>query len=208
MKSPSGSRADFDSLIPLARQLLGQGETMGDVMRAIYGVDLPAEVHVFERAHAAGLRLPLDRTVHPWQILALASPSRQARTDDEWAREQEEHAYAQHPDFVPLMRLYASGDAVHDDHVIGYDLAALRQGVVRVLGHDGDIPDSGARLVELGSSLLDVLHEWMSDHVRMLKVQLASPRNFGAGSLDRRDLDEAVGHLHQIEALQGQAASA
>jgi hypothetical protein len=208
MAASPGSRADFDSVIPWAGRLLDQGATVGDVMRSIYGVDFPVEFYVFDNAFAAGLRLPLDRMVHPWQILALADPSRQARTDDPWAREQEERAHAQHPDFVPLAQLYASGDAEHDDHVIGYDLSALRAGVVRVLGHDGDVPERDAELVEVGSSLFGVLHAWMSDHVRMVEFQYDSPSNFGFGSLDQRDVDRAAGYLRQIEALRRKVASA
>jgi hypothetical protein len=41
----------------------------------------------------------------------------------------------------------------------------------------------------------------------MFKLQYASPKNFGAGSLDRRDVDNAGRLLRQIEALQHQVAS-
>jgi hypothetical protein len=202
-----GSRAEIDSLLPWARQLYAAGASAGEVMRAIYGVDLPAEVQVLARAHDAGVRLPVDRMLHPWQLLVAADPARQPRTSDPWARRQEEHAFAQHPDFLPLMQLSAPADAEHDRYVIGYDLAALRRGERRVLGHDGDIPASGAVLEPLGDSLLEVMHAWLSDNLRIQREQLADPKNIGFGSIEQSDVDDAVRMVEQIEALQREAAA-
>lgn len=201
-----GSRGDFDSLVPWTRRLLAEGKSIGDVMRAIYGVDLPAEVYVFDRAYPRRLWLPVDQTFHPWELLALGGPTGDVRGEDPWAREQEEHAFAQHPSFLPLLRTGES-DAEYGGYVLGYDLEELRSGRRTILGHRGDIPGAGAKLEVIGASLLDVLHAWMSDHLRMIEQQYESPVNRGAGSLERRDVDEVAGMLRGIEELQREAAT-
>lgn len=199
------SRSNFDSLVPWARRLLADGKSTGEVMRAIYGVNLPTEVHALDRAYARGLKLPLYRTFHPWELLALAEPPHTEREPAPWEREQEEHAYAQNPQFLPLLSLQAA-DAVYDDYVLGYDLDELRKGKTVVLGHRGDIPPEGAELEVIGTSLLGVMHEWMSDHLRMVKHQYESPMNRGFGALEKKDVDHVAGMLKAIEQLQQEAA--
>jgi hypothetical protein len=200
------SRSNFDSLVPWARRLLAEGKLIGEVMQAIYGVALPTEVHALDRAYARGFKLPLYRTFHPWELLALADPLHTERKPAPWEREQEEHAYTQNPSVLPLMSLQAA-DAVYDDYVLGYDLDELRKGNTVVLGHQGDIPPEGAKFEVIGTSLLGVMHEWMSDHLRMVEAQYKSPMNRGAGSIERRDVDRVAGMLKAIEQLQQEAAS-
>jgi hypothetical protein len=200
------SRGNFDSLVPWARRLFAEGKSVGEVMRAIYGVDLPAEVYVLDRAYPKRLWLPLDQTFHPWELFVLAEPGREVRGEDPWAREQEENAFAQNPNFLPLLRTGES-DAEYGYYVLGYDIEELRNGKTTILGHQGDIPATGAEFEVIGTSLLDVLHTWMSDHLRMIKHQFESPMNRGAGSLEKKDVDEVVGMLRGIEELQKEAAS-
>jgi hypothetical protein len=199
------SRGNFDALIPWARRLLAEGKSTGEVMRAIYGVDLPAEVYAIDRAYARGLKLPLYQTYHPWELFTLADPSHEARRPAAWEREQEEHAYAQQPSFLPLLSLQA-GDTTYDDHVLGYDLEELRKGNTVVVGHVGDIPVEGAKFEVLGTSLLDLMYDWMSEHLEMVTHQLKSPTNRGAGSLEQKDVDRVAGMLSEIEALRKEAA--
>jgi hypothetical protein len=202
----TGTRGDFDSLMPWAQRLLAEGKSIGEVMRAIYGVDLPTELYAIDRAYARGLRLPLYQTYHPWELFELSNPSSERRDPAPWEREQEEHAYAQNPSFLPLLSLQVA-DAVYDDYVLGYDLDELREGKTVVLGHQGDIPATGARFEVIGTSLLGVMHEWMSDHLRMVRYQYESPMNRGAGSLERKDVDYVAGMLRAIEQLQQEAAA-
>jgi hypothetical protein len=56
-------------------------------MRAIYGVDLPAEAYAFWRAFEGGkLDLPVDRMLHPWELIAVQDPARPDK-DAPWERE-------------------------------------------------------------------------------------------------------------------------
>jgi hypothetical protein len=202
-ESVTGSRADVDSLIPWATRLYASGATSGDVMRAVYGVDLPAEAYAFHRDIAAGRLLPVELLDHPWDLLTLADPAQPTRKPHRWSREQEAYAYSQYPDVLPLMQLGggATTDGVLDDHIIGYDLASLRAGATAILGHEGELRSTGARFEPLGDSLVDVLHEWMSEHLAMVTGQYESPTNFGFGSLERKDVAKVAGMLSLIEGL-------
>lgn len=194
-------RADFDALVPLARRLYAEGRSAGDVMRAVYGVDLPAEAYAFWRAFSSGeLELPLDQMHHPWELISAAG-ERHRSDPGRWQRSQEELAFSQLPRFLPLMKLVDDG-AIHDDHVIGYHLDELRAGRATIFGHLEDFPESGARLVRLGDSLLGVLHEWMADHRRRLEAQLRSPTNRGFGSIEDADVEAVEAKLRVLEALQ------
>jgi len=202
---PTGSRGNYDSLVPWARQLFREGKSVDEVIRVIYGVRLPAEFFVFDRAVPSRLPLPVLHTYHPWELLKLADPAASVRGPDRWARRQEEHAFAHNPSFLPLMQLGAS-EATHGGYTIGYDVEELRRGKSTIFGHRGDIPAGGPRLEMLGTSLLAVLHDWMSDHHRQMKAQYESPRNFGAGSLDPEDVEEIAGFVRGIVALEKETA--
>lgn len=203
--TPRDPRAEYDSLVPLARRLLGEGRPLAEVLQAIYGVDLPAEAYAFDAACAAGLELPLYHTFHPWELLALQR-SGQVRGDDLWSREQETRAFVRYPDFLPLC-LLAAGDATHDNHLIGYSLAALRRGDSTIFAHHGDLEeedDAAAggeppALEQLGPSLLDVLHEWWGDHVRMLTAQL--DQNLGGSSLSPEHVEHVRALLGRLDEL-------
>jgi hypothetical protein len=198
---PENLRADFDALVPFARRLYAEGKTANDVMRAVYGVDLPAEAYAFWKAFSSGkLELPLDWMHHPWELISAADPAYQ---DDpgRWQRKQQALALSQVPRFLPLMKL-ADDDAIHDDYIIGYDLDELRAGRTTIFGHLDDFPESGVKLVRLGDSLLGVLHEWMADHRRRLDAKLKSPANRGFGSIEDSDVEKVDEKLRHIEVLQ------
>ncbi|MFD4143105.1 MULTISPECIES: hypothetical protein [unclassified Streptomyces] len=199
----AGSRADFDSLIPWARHLFAHGAGPADVMRAIYGVGLPQEFYVLAQAEAAGLgdELPYHPMVHPWQLLVVADPAATPYTGDRWARRQEERAFAQYPDFLPVLQLAAITEPRYNRYIVGYDLAALRAGTVLVLGHRGDFPQTGAELRPVGDSLLGMIHVIAVDDLEIRRAQLEDPRNFGFGSIGDEQVDEAVEQLQRVAAL-------
>jgi len=200
--APPESRAESDSVTLWARRLHQEGKSTAEVMQAIYGVDLPAEAYALDRAYAGGLDLPLVRMVHPWELMGDAA----RESDEDWSREQEDQAFALWPRFLPLLQL-AAEDAIHGNHVIGYDLEELRAGKPTIWGCDGDIPPEGGALVVVGPSLLAVLHEWLADHHRMLDQQLRSPANRGFGSIRDVDVSEVADQLRAIEALQREVAA-
>lgn len=203
--SEAGSRERFDSLVPWARRLYAEGKSPGDVMRAIYGVDLPTEAYAFWHVFEGGkLDLPVDRMLHPWELIAVQDPARPDE-DAPWEREHEERAFAQVPRFMPLMQLAADVPR-YDECIIGYDLDELGAGRTTIFGHQGDLPESGAVLERLGDSLLGVLHDWMSERLRMLTEQYKLPSNRGFGSISRENIDEVAKKVHAIEALQRKVA--
>jgi hypothetical protein len=195
-------RSQIDSIVPLASEMVAKGEPVAAVMHAVYGVDLPNEAYAFYRAFLDGMDLPVAELFHPWELIDIAdgNPVRGVISDNEWSREQEENAYAQAPRFLPLMQLN-DADAIHGEHVIGYDLDALADGKATILGCAGDVPASGLQLVVMGPSLLDVLHEWAADIYRMRKAQFESPTNRGAGALPLASVEEASRNLQMLEDL-------
>jgi len=202
-------RADYESLTPWARQLYQEGKSTADVMRELYGVDLPAEAYAFDRACAGGLDLPLLRLMHPWELLAAAPEDAAADlsdVDEDWSSGQETNALARWPQFLPLMQLRAD-DATHGGHVIGYDLDELAAGKATIWGFPGEVPEARRELAVLGPSLLAVLHAWLADHHRMLEVQRSSPANRGFGSLTNEDVEQAADQLYAIEVLQREVAA-
>lgn len=170
---------------------------------AVYGVDLPAEAYAFHRDIPGGRSLPVELLDHPWGLLSLADPAQPAGKPHRWSREQEAYAFAQQPDVLPLMQLGggATTDGVLDEHLIGYDLASLRAGGTAIVGHEGELQSAGARFEPLGDSLVDVLREWMSEHLAMVTSQYESPSNFGFGSLGRADVAAVAEMLILIEGL-------
>lgn len=174
-------------------------------MAAVYGADLPLEAYVFYRSRPRDPELPVEFLYMPWRLLDLASPKHEDQEPSPWAAEQEANALAQDPDFLPLMKLEAY-EARHDGWIIGYSLRELRQGKATILGHNEDIPASGATFERLGDSLLAVLHEWAADHLRMTEERFKSPTNRGAGSLDPKDVERAADILKSIEKIQRKLA--
>jgi hypothetical protein len=170
-------------------------------MTAVYGADLPLEAYVFYRSRPHDPELPIEFLYMPWRLVDLATGERDDDEPSPWAAEQEAHALAQNPDFLPLMKLEAY-EARHDGWIIGYSLRELARGSTTILGHNEDIPETGAVFERLGDSLLAVLHEWAADHLRMTEGRFKSPANRGAGSLGPEDVERAASILKAIEQIQ------
>lgn len=198
---PSNLRGKHEPLLAWAKEAHEDGRSVHDIVTAVYGVDLPSEAYVFFQSRPRAPELPIDLVFFPWELLRLTDPQYEDDTPDPWSVEQEAHALAQNADFLPLMKLVAS-EARHDGYVIGYSLSALLEGKTAILGHNEDIPASGAAFERLGDSLLSVLHEWATDHLRMVNEQFKSPSNRGFGSLDHSDVERAAGILASVEAMQ------
>lgn len=95
------------------------------------------------------------------------------------------------------MSLQAS-EAVHDGYVIGYALEHLRKGSSVIFGHPDEA--DGQDLEQLGASLLDVLHEWMTDYLRTEKHQYEAPENRRTAS--DSNVKNATHWLKELEKLQ------
>lgn len=193
----SDPREDFDEVTATADRLRAEGKSTAEIIQTIYGVALPAEAYALDRAMVDGIRLPLVVTVHPWSLIDDSKRD----LDEEWAQQVEDDAFARWPRFLPLMVLMAE-DAIHGNHIIGYDLDELASGKRTIFGFDEKHPPEDGPLPSLGPSLLAVLREWMADHHRMLDEQHRSPMNRGAGSISDHTVEEAAAQLRAIEALQ------
>jgi hypothetical protein len=198
---PLKLRGQHEPLLAWAKKAHEEGKSVHDIVTAVYGVDLPPEACVFYKSRPRDPEFPADLVFFPWELLRLTGPQYEDDTPDPWSVEQETHALAQNADFLPLMKLVAF-EARHDGYVIGYSISALREGKTTILGHNEDIPANGASFEQLGDSLLFVLHEWATDHLRMVNEQFKSPSNRGFGSLDNSDVERAAGILKSVEKMQ------
>lgn len=205
IEEPFSLRAQPGRLSSWAKDAYQQGKSTSEVMTAVYGVDLPLEAYVFYRSRPRNPELPVEFLYMPWRLIDLTSPKHEDEEPSPWAAEQEANALAQDPDFLPLMKLEAY-EARHDGWIIGYSLRELSQGKTNVLGHKEDIAASGAAFERLGDSLLSVLQEWATDHLRMVNEQFKSPSNRGFGSLDHSDVERAADILKSVEKIQRKLA--
>jgi hypothetical protein len=197
--SPSTLRTSPEQLWEWAKNAHEQGSSTSDLLIAIYGADLPLEAHIFFRSWPRDNDLPIDRFFHPWAVLALGT-SRAADLElDEHYEAMESQEVASNPDFIPLMSLQA-GETDYDGHIIGYSLSHLRNGDFSIFGHAED----ATHLKLLGSSLLQVLHAWMSEHHRMEKSQFEAPENRRTAS--DRSFKSAAQWLKEIDKLQHKLA--
>ena len=197
------SRGDPQSLIPWARRLYEQGKTREQVVREIYGVDFPAEVYLLRDSD--GPYLPLRWLNQPWRIMTPLEQGGPEVIVNPWSDRKLINAYAQAP-HVALLMVLREGDATHGDSVIGYDLDELRAGRSTVVGllDQVEVPESGAEFQGFGPSLLQVLHEWLTDQHRLLTRRLTLESNRGAGSITDEDVEEAAQRIRFIEGLQEQ----
>ncbi len=205
IEEPSSLRAQPERLSTWAEEAYQQGKSTSEVMAAVYGADLPLEAYVFYRSRPRNPELPVEFLYMPWRLIDLTSPKHEDEEPSPWAAEQEIHSLAQNPDFLPLMKLEAY-EARHDGWIIGYSLHELAQGKTTILGHDEDVPASGAAFERVGDSLLAVLHEWATDHLRMTEERFKSPANRGAGSLGPEDVERAANILKSVEKIQRKLA--
>lgn len=197
------SRGAPQSLIPWARRLYEQGKAREQVVREIYGVDFPAEVYLLRDTD--GPDLPLDWLNQAWWIM---TPLEQGGPKVVVSPNEDQYlinAYAQAPHVALLMVLWED-DAIHGDSIIGYDLDELRAGRSTVVGllDQTDVPESGAEFKVFGPSLLQVLHEWLTNQHEMLAWRLTRESNRGCGSIDHDDVDQALQCVQFIEGLRKQ----
>jgi hypothetical protein len=203
--APTPLRGQHARLSAWAREAYLQGKSVHEVVTATYGADLPREAYVFYESRPRDPALPVELLFWPWRLLDLARTKHDDEEPSPWQVEQEANALAQDPDFLPLMKLEAY-EARHDGWIIGYSLSALRQGKTTILGHDEDIPSSDAAFHVIGESLLVVLHEWATDHLRMTEERFDSPANRGTGSLDPEDVERAAEIFKAVEKFQRKLA--
>lgn len=199
-QGPFFLRSQPERLSSWAEEAYQQGKSARDVMTEVYGVDLPHEAYVFYRSRPRDSELPIEFLFLPWRLIDLANHIHGDEGPSPWAAEQEARALMQDPDFLPLLKLEAY-EARHDGWIIGYSISELQQGKTTILGHNEDIPQSGAMFQPLGESLLSLLLEWAADHLRMTEERFRSPANRGAGSLGPEDVERAAGILQDVEKM-------
>jgi hypothetical protein len=170
-------RGDERALLEFARQAYADGATTDQVIRLVYGVDLPAEAYAFFAWYRQQRLedLDLSLTWQPWVLMALSpeqiagEPSLDGESDISEDDADESDFFADKV-FLPLMRLHITSTALqatHDRCVIGYSLESLHRGESRILGFDFDVwmhrggsPSWTQHLFWKGDALVDVLRQW------------------------------------------------
>ena len=156
-------RNDPKSLVPAARAMYEVGKTTSEVLRAIYGVDLPQEAYAIRRAYVDG-----DHTIHmtfttnPWELMIPLEEGGPAFEIGPLSSEDEARAYARAPHVLPVGFIHYF--RIENGFVqLGYDLEALAAGkstVVGIVTDQSRFPDDQDFNV-IGDSLLDVFGDFM-----------------------------------------------
>jgi hypothetical protein len=197
------SREDYASMARLARALYGTGLGPREVLRECYGVPFPEEVFVIAGAGPWRLGLFGRFTNQPWQL--AIPPGRGGPSDTPGGMAAEERRIvAGDPDLLPAMRIPAAVSE-REDRLVCYRLGELRAGrstVFRLWWSDD--PEEA---LCCGDSLLDVLHKEHAQALRKLEKAFYSPSNWGAGSVDDAEIDEAQEALDRVREFQRLAAA-
>ncbi|MGW1617429.1 hypothetical protein ACWCQZ_50855 [Streptomyces sp. NPDC002285] len=195
---------DLNAVVKQAQALYANGSTRTEAARAIFGADLPEEFFAVMAAYSidGGGSLPIEPMCRAREIYGLADPSHEPYYEDLHWQQQEANALAQHPNIVLLMELGLDQDACHAGWLIGYEKHELRAGRSTVVGIRNGVPEQGAIFTVLGPSLLHVLHEWSSDHLRMKRAQAEIWENRRYGYVTSEDIEHANEVLRLIEKLQ------
>jgi hypothetical protein len=190
-----------------ARDLYAAGHSRPQVVRAVFGADFPPEFYLVMQAVAESWSaLDVEVMGRAWQVFRLADPAYQPRRDD-WSRRLEAAAAAWYPDVV-LVLVLSDIDVEHGGYVVGYHLGELRAGRPTAVGVledelDGTAPRSSSYSI-LGPSLLQVLHEYAADDLRMLRLQATKWENVRYGTLGD-SVEVAEARVRRIEDLRRRA---
>ncbi|MFJ8691749.1 hypothetical protein [Streptomyces roseolilacinus] len=189
----AASRDDYASMAGLARALYETGLDPREVLRVCYGTGFPEEVLTIVDAGLWSLDLLAYFTNQPWQM--AVPPDRGGPADDlDPIVDTELLVLALDPDLMPLAQIPAA-KAGEDDRILCYRVEELRAGRATVFClRAAPYPYSELRDTEAtrcGDSLLSVLHEVHADELRRLEEELHRPWNRGAGSVDRREVEQA-----------------
>jgi hypothetical protein len=156
----AASRADPMSLVPAARAMYEQGKTRGQVLEAIYGVDLPREAMLLRDFARREKALEALWGVHPWELMIPLEQGGPKFVIGSFALRNEVRAYAQAPHVVLLATL-GYREAPFGSSLVGYDLEEVRAGRSTIVGlrRLRDVPETGAKFEVVGPSLMDVFVE-------------------------------------------------
>lgn len=196
------SRDDYGSMVRLAEALYRDGLGPREVLRACYGVDFPEEVFVLVGGGLWRLGLLARFTNQPWQLALPPDRGGPQETPNSLV-DVELRLLAEDPDLLPLLRI-PSAVLKRDDRLVCYRLSELRAG-----------RSTAFRLFRTGAahsalacedSVLDVLHKEHAESARELERQQENPSNWGAGSVDDDEVEEAYESLERVRELQRQVA--
>ncbi|WHM41044.1 hypothetical protein [Streptomyces sp. BPTC-684] len=196
------SREDYASMTRLARALYETGLGPREVLRDCYGVAFPEEVFVLVDGGLWRLDLRARFTNQPWQLALPPDRGGPAAVPNSMAAT-EQRLLAEDPDLIPLVRVPAAAFG-KEDRIVCYRLGELRAGrstVFRLF----ETSDADEALC-CGESLLEILHDEHANAVRRLEEQQRKPSNWGAGSVDDEEVEQAYESLERVRDLQREAA--
>lgn len=169
MEPISWSRAEPKTLLPAALAMYAQGKTRGQVLEAMYGVDLPPEAVLCHRDFALPDEgLAVDWRFHPWELMIVPGEGNRAPyTINDHQSERDALAFELAPSVLLLGTLHYAGDGVRlGGSLFGYDLEEVRLGRTTIVGlPQKSILARGDRFMVLGPSLVDVLLETVSGYL-------------------------------------------
>lgn len=195
------SRDDYASMTRLARALHEAGLGPREVLRECYGVVLPHELFVIVDGGMGRLRLWARFTNQPWQLAIPPDRGGPAAVPTSMI-DTELRLFSEDPDLMPLFRMPAVAFDT-PDQVVCYRLSALREGRSTAFWLPQSAPAREAQ--RCGETMLEVLHGEHFRAVRRLQEEQNDPSNWGAGSVDDEEVEEAYEALERVRELQRRA---
>jgi hypothetical protein len=171
-------RSDPHSLVIAAQRLYASGSSPSEVLKSIYGVDMPREAYLFRTRYIVERRpLSFNWLVNPWELMKLPEEGGPSRAHDPISYRIESRAFAQAPNLLPLVTT-GFEEAEHGESLLCYDLDELRAGRTTIVGleHELDMPESGADFTVFGPSLLDVFRGCIVEYHALMEKWIEEGR--------------------------------
>jgi hypothetical protein len=112
----------------------------------------------------------------------------------------ERELFHRDPDLLPLAILLDADDEL-GDLVVSYRLSELAEGRTTVFGcYRTHVLDD--KVSCHGDSPLEELHRHVTTHLRQVKHEVDQPGNWGAGSVDERNIASAQQVVDRVQELQ------
>lgn len=212
------TRGDYRTMSRLARALYATGLNPREVLAECFGLTFPDEFFAIAGTDSRDV-LPGWETNLPWGLAVPPDRGGPAARPSAMMWRPERRIFAFDPDLVPLVALHGDDRIDHGakkrqprvpygDRILCYSMGELAAGRSTVIAVPWERAEEGGELFAetSGSSLLTVLHQYLSARHQLNEWEVMQPWNRGAGSIDATEVEGSREAVAEIEALQRRLA--
>lgn len=193
------NRSDPSTLVPAARALAERGTPPHDVVRAIYGVDLPHEAWLLARDLLAptggdvAIQLDVLWGTLPWELMIPLDRGGPKFVISPRHAEIDAGIYRAAPELIALGRM-GYRPTEHSNMYLAYSIDELRAGRTTVLACPRDDVDDGTpKFGIIGTSLLEVLRTAIVDYLEYAEGEVLR------GDGDASEVEATRAHLALVD---------